>query len=397
MSRERAALTGFVSGLIAVVIVAVPVVAGCAAVTVKGQTVPVHVMPARSAYFTVPGDVAVFHYYGSGGWGVLWRDQYLLFAPYFSNHSLAKLLTNVDLRPDSDAIRSGVANTPIEKTRLVLIGHGHVDHAGDVGGLLDTGVLPKGQAGLVADRTTVNILAAYGSSFSCVKALEMADQGRPVPSCVPSAFRVTPLHSAHAPHLHVLGTDFEMFGGIVRRPRSDPPRNGGDFHLGYPWAFVVDLMGQDGKVAFRIHYMDAAAEPPHGVLPGAPPAGRDVDLAISCVPGFNYVGEYPDEVLRWGNVRYVMAAHWEDFFQSRRSQLRPVRTILDNHKLDQFVDKVERFLGHGPRGVVPLSGAGCKSPGCGPRGPNWALPVPGETFQFRTGAQTTLPRIPDPR
>ena len=33
-----------------------------------------------------PADVAVMHYYGSGGWGIQWRGQYLLLAPYFSNH-----------------------------------------------------------------------------------------------------------------------------------------------------------------------------------------------------------------------------------------------------------------------------------------------------------------------
>ncbi len=261
-----------------------------------------------------------------------------------------------------------------------------------MGGILDSGAIAAGHAALIADRSTTNELGVYLPRFSCVKPLDIADQAKPVATCVPSAFRVVPLHSAHAPHLELFKVDFEVFGGRQKTVRSDPPHTGAAFHLGYPWAFVIDLLDEAGSPVFRIHYMDAAAGPPHGILPGTPMPDRDVDVDIACVPGFNYVDEYPDEVLRWGNVRYVMAAHWEDFFRPWSGKLAPVPVVLDQTKLNQFVDRVEHLLGKAARGVVPL-GATPPPGAAGPRGATWALPVPGETFQFKTGAQPAAPSV----
>jgi hypothetical protein len=304
------------------------------------------------------------------------------------------LVTGRDIEPNHAAIRAGLAGTPIDKTTLILIGHGHVDHAGDVGALLDTGAIGEGRAALVADLSTTNELGPYLSRFKCVKSLEIADHGKVLQDkdnedCLPRQFfQVTPIHSAHAPHVKLFGLDVEAFGGRQKTRRKDAPHRGQDFHLGYPWAYLIDLLDEAGKPAFRIHYMDAAAEPPHGVLTGASPKDRDVDVHIACVPGFDYVDEYPDEVLRWGNVRYVMAAHWEDFFRPWSSKLEPVEIVLDEKKLNRFVDRVEHFLGPTARGVVPLGAA--PAPGtAGPRGATWAMPVPGETFRFQTGAQPT--------
>jgi hypothetical protein len=134
--------------------------------------------------------------------------------------------------------------------------------------------------------------------------------------------------------------------------------------------------------------MDAAGAPPHGLIPGMKFTDRDIDIHIGCVPGFNYVTDYPEEVLRWGQVRYVMAGHWEDFFRPSTDKLAPVNVILDNEKLDPFVDKIDASLGPTARGVSPIGGDRCTRDACGPRGATWALPIPGETFQFRTGPQS---------
>jgi hypothetical protein len=360
--------------------------------TVKKQRVPSRALASRPEDFAAPAGVVVMHYYGAGGWGIKWRGQYLLLAPYFSNHDAPTLISGERIAPKGDAIRAGLAGTPVGDTTLILVGHGHVDHAGDIGGLFDTGAIAAGRAALVADRSTTNELGAYLPRFSCVKPLDIADQAKPVADCVPSAFRIVPLHSAHAPHLELFKVDFEVFGGRQKTVRADPPHTGGDFHLGYPWAFVIDLLDEAGEPAFRIHYMDAAAGPPHGLLPGTPLSGRDVDVHIACVPGFNYVDEYPDEVLRWGNVRYVLAAHWEDFFRPWTGELAPVPIVLDEKKLNQFVDRVEHELGAGPRGVAPLGPA--PVPGAaGPRGATWALPVPGETLWFKAGPQPPAPAV----
>jgi hypothetical protein len=379
--------------------------ASACALTVKNQRVPGYPLASQANDFNAPADVVVMHYYGSGGWGIKWRGKYLLLAPYFSNHKMDHLLTGWEIEPNRAAIDAGLEGTPVADTTLVLVGHGHVDHVGDVGALLDMHKIGDRRAALVADVSTTNELGPYLPSatnvpdlhpwrFSCVKSLEIADHGNVVDKCVPPEFRVTPIHSAHAPHVKLFGLDVEAFGGRQKTQRKDPPHTGKDFHLGYPWAFIIDLLDEHNQAVFRIHYMDAAAEPPHGVLTGAASDGRDVDVDIACVPGFDYVDEYPDEVLRWGNVRYVMAAHWEDFFRPWSSKLEPVPVVLDEKKLNKFVDRVEHFLGKEGRGVAPL-GSPPQPGAAGPRGATWALPVPGETFRFQAGAQPPATSIRD--
>jgi L-ascorbate metabolism protein UlaG (beta-lactamase superfamily) len=364
---------------------------------VRGQPLPQRRLAARSADFSVPDGVTALHYYGSGGWGIRWRGEYVLLAPYFSNHEVSNLLSGAELIPNRERIARGFAGTPVGQTTLILVGHGHIDHAGDVPGYFEDGLVPPRQAGLIADTTVVNILGTSWDRFRCVNAVEPPQYGKPVQAdCLPRAIRVTPLHSAHAPHLQMLDIDFEAFGGTVTQKRTTPPVKGSDFRLGYPLAFMIDLLDPEGQTAFRIHYMDAAADPPHG-LPSAEALadGRDIDVHIACVPGFNFMTDYPQGILRAGNVRYVLAGHWEDFFRDPEGRLQPVRNVLDESKLNVFVEDVESAIeGRRSRGVKPLGE--CAPDGtCGPRGETWSLPVPGETFQFRTGPQSQQPRVAD--
>jgi hypothetical protein len=182
----------------------------------------------------------------------------------------------------------------------------------------------------------------------------------------------------------------ELFGGSVPAPAAEPSTLGKAWKLGHPWAFLIDLRDAKGKVALRIHYMDAAAGPPDGTWGAAPPDGRDVDVRIGCVPGYDFVDGYLASILRWGNVQYVIAAHWEDFLRPWGEDLRPVPVILSEKKLGQFVDAIEAELSTKSRGVQPHLGRAVDS---GPRGPNWSLPVPGETLQFRAGPRPAAPAL----
>ena len=98
-------------------------------------------------------------------------------------------------------------------------------------------------------------------------------------------------------------------------------------------------------------------------------------------------------MLRWGNVRYVMAAHWEDFFRPWSGKLAPVPVVLDEKKLNQFVDRVEHLLGPAARGVVPLGAA--PPPGAGPRGADLGAACARRDVQFKTGAQPAAPSVRD--
>jgi hypothetical protein len=374
--------------------------AGCALV-VHGQHVPEHALVPRPADFVVPPGVAVLHYYGAGGWGIKWGETYVLAAPYFTNHGLPTLLASrassaVQVVPDVAAVRAGFAGTPVGETNLILIGHGHVDHAGDVPAFFGEGLI-TGKPTLIADRSTTNLLAPMLDRFGCVAPVDYGNAEASAAKCAVPRVRITPIHSAHAPHLRVKGVEVAAFGGFVKEPRTTLPATAEDYKLGNTWAYLIDLLDEQGEVAFRIHYVDAAASPPHAIVPRALLAGRDVDVHIGCVPGFELSEDYPDGVLRHHNVRYVLAAHWEDFFQARTDRLTPLREVVDGESLERFVDIVEKAL-PAARGVVPLnkSAADCAAPReCGPHGAAWSLPVPGETFQFAAGPQTAAAPLAD--
>ncbi|HEX4620407.1 MAG TPA: hypothetical protein VH208_02470, partial [Myxococcaceae bacterium] len=167
------------------------------------------------------------------------------------------------------------------------------------------------------------------------------------------------------------------FGGKVKEPRTSLPERADDYKLGNTWAYLIDLLDPQGRIAFRIHYVDAASGPPHGIASKKLIAERDVDLHIACVPGFEQTDDYPGTLLERHHVKYVLMGHWEDFFQPRGAPLKPLRNVLDEASMGRFVKIVERALPE-PRGVAPLTEPR------GPHGKTWTLPVPGETFQFAT-------------
>jgi hypothetical protein len=355
----------------------------------RGQKVPKFILRAKPDDFKVGDDVVVMHYYGVGGWGIKWRKTYLMTGAFFSNHSMEQMIDDSShTAPDIAAIRQGFAGTPSADTNVLLLGHGHIDHAGDVSGYFEAG-LPKKKMALIADDSTVNILAPLRDQFSCVHALNEDSRDKRDGPCQIPHVRITPIPAAHAPHTELFGISVLKFSGRVGSPRkelSDQPK---DFLEGFTWAYLIDLLDDQGKVAFRIHYVDAASTPHSGIAQSSIRAERDVDVHIGCVAGFDGVDQYPDGVLQRYNTKFVLAGHWEDFFESRTKPLKLVRFILDEKKLHTFIGRIDKALGSASRGGEPINkdAKSCHSGTCGPHAATWALPVPGETYHFKAGGK----------
>lgn len=376
-------------------LVAILALAGCGH-RVRGQRIPEAVLKADPDAFR-PGEerVVVMHYYGTGGWGILWKGSYLLAAPYFSNHgywdsSFGKAV------PNGEAIAAGFAGTPFAETRVILVGHGHVDHAADIPAYPDE--VFAGEPTLVADASTVNLLGKATREKVCALPLPATvdtfgwlPTGANRPSdgfCATGDFRIRPLPWAHAPHLQCESLDaYATFGppqGIQTTSLDLPPQTGGGWIVGRPWAFVIELLDA-GEPVFRIHYVDSAASPGFVAPPPADPAETDVHVA--CVPNFDLVTDYPEALIKQQKVNYVLAGHWEDFFRSREKSLRPVG-VLDDDKMEVFVQRIETSIQPKPS-ATPINKASCgNGQTCGPRGASWTIPVPGETFWFRARRPT---------
>ena len=381
----------------AVSIACATLLSGC--FRVAGQSVPKYALDVNPADFSIANDELVLHYYGAGGWGVLWRNEYLLLAPYFSNHPLEDY-GRVDKQPRIAEIAAGVANTPFAEAGMIVVGHGHADHAGDISGYfssaLGSSTIPVGQAGLIANRTTQNMLDGVisGNPFRCEG--EPAANGAAIASCSLTGFRITPLVSDHAPNMIVdlprVGVNGLSMSGFATHQRVVWPTgkeaSPADFVAGDTWAYLIDLLNTAGDVVFRIHYMDAAAGPGNAIVPAALLAERPIDVHIACVPGFELVRDYPKNILNSANdVGYVFLGHWEDFFRDRNKKLRLVAPILNQSRLNRFVQEVETSMLPGDR-LAPVNKGASDCPTspnrCGPHGERWAMPVPGEGYRFDT-------------
>lgn len=353
-----------------------------------GQALPERAIVASAAEFDPKPDEVVLHYYGSGGWGILWRGAYIVAAPYFSNHSILDIAADT-VAPKPDAARAGLQGTPFRAMTALLIGHGHIDHAGDVPLLMELQPFDRPPV-LVADVSTVHLLAGLHKKFSCIDPVLHHQSGIVRDKCAigspqPVA-RIAAVQSDHAPHVEIRGIGVSAFVGSHDRPLTRLPSSAKDFVLGQTWAFVIDLLDEKEKPVFRIHYVDAAPNAPHGLIALPLAAARDVDVHIGCMPGHDLVQGYPTELLKQNNVRYVIGAHWEDFFHDRSATLKPLEFVLNQDNMESFLTKVEASLGTTPGPVAPVPDPRCQQPGtCGPSGARWAVPVPGQTLRFRVG------------
>jgi hypothetical protein len=118
--------------------------------------------------------------------------------------------------------------------------------------------------------------------------------------------------------------------------------------------YLIDLLHADGSVAFRIHFQDACSTPPQGFPPEL--TGQEaapIDLAITCVPGFDKVQGYPQRVIRQVQPRYVQLGHWENMFAPptrERDELR-VAPLTD---VEEFIRRLEPAMPEGAEWVLPM-------------------------------------------
>lgn len=258
------------------------------------------------------------HYLGSGGWLFRRGADALAAAPFVSHPTWLELLRRAE--PDRALIDAVVPLMP--DVEIVLVGHGHYDHAMDLP-YLATARAPA--ARFYGGKTVVNVLAAAidGPRLQAVDdRAAVADRPGQWFHNRAATIRFMPLRSTHAPHL--AGIKLAATGTVEERQSALPARPL-SWREGEPLAFLVDFL-TDGRVAFRIYYQDTASEPGTGVLPvleGADAA--PVDVAILCVGAFDQVPGNPEHILTNVRPRHVVGGHWEDFlFRKYQDPLRPV-------------------------------------------------------------------------
>ena len=302
---------------------------------------------------------------GAGGVAIRWRDDVLLFGPYFSRPGSVVAAQFARVRFDFDRIARGMAPFAGARVRAVIVGHSHFDHIADVPMVVR---LHAPDAPVWANQTGVNMLHPYLTANAV-----RPNEWTPIPG---APFRFMAIPSAHAPQLCGLNQwpcTYAM--GQVSDPWSTPwpARHYRELLCGKTHAFIVDLLNDDQSVRYRIYYNDSAAQPPKGIPPHEL---MPVDLAVICMASYHFIHDYPEVLLQALQPRHVVVSHFDDFFEAQDGAWTFVPLLTDG-KANEFMRRMRDALRDAatpPR--PPLT------PVCGPMTERWSMPVPGWPLYF---------------
>ena len=245
-------------------------------------------------------------YLGVAGYLLRWQGEALLFAPSFSNPAT---LGQPPMGVQADAAKIDALMPPASDVSMLLVGHAHYDHLLDVPRVMQ---VHTPNAKVYGSQTMGHILAAALPRERIVDAEKvMADGATPGQwfYSPKRQLRAMAIKSEHAPH--IFGIKF--LTGSYDQDLTELPRSTFGWKEGQTLAWLVDLLDEQGRPVYRIHYQDSASTPPQG-LPPVLNDGKRVDVAVLCVGSWQQVPAYPQVLLKRLQPRLAILGHWEDFF-----------------------------------------------------------------------------------
>jgi len=362
-------------------------VAGCRPVITRQIASGPHALGCAPASCGDSENLVSVTYLGISGILVEHHGHALLTSPFFSNprfgargpsalrHIAERVVTDDELlaatwvgsgpviNADTAAIERLLPRSA-DRASVILVGHGHYDHLLDVpyiathraksavifGGPSIHHML-MGDPNLRSNPTRVAVIPKDSAG-------DFSRNGRWYYS-PDSAFRFMAIVAGHAPTVRIGNLPYAFGAGAVLADLDSLPRTAGEWKLGEPYAFLIDVLGGSTRSPiFRIYFQDAPTEPPLGFPSAAVLAARGVDLAILCAATSSNVHAAPDSLLRVLKPGGVLVTHWESFF---RPQFQP-RTLSLVTNLRLFTRSLRRAL-------PPKTG--------------WVMPLPHQTIRFR--------------
>lgn len=282
--------------------------------------------PERKAQGT---DKVTVQYLGVGGFlifrGEPQKGVSILTAPLYSNPSLLEVAGDHAVRPDAELI-DRLLPEAARFAKAILVGHAHFDHLMDVPYIA---LHHATNANVYGSETTAHLLAttakamkAQGTSVVPLAEGEIWDElhdGRW--TTVTPGIRVAAIRSEHSPQVALkFGRQripFHLWRGRVDEDLERLPRSVSEWPEGTVLAYLIDFLDGD-EIKFRIYYQDSGTNEPIGFVPERLKGGRNADLTIICVGGnFRQLIHHPEGILRNTRPRFVLLAHWEDFFQTQ--------------------------------------------------------------------------------
>lgn len=321
-------------------------------------------------------DSVKIHFIGCGGYLIRRGDDAVLIDPYFSNAPLGMQ----NLKTDSAQVASFfyqnfnnsrdfsskmpknafyTEGSPFGKNvdsadqnviKAVLISHAHHDHLADLPHVFQHHLSSPDNTVLVGSETASNILRAFQTPFDPARSFFNVDsiirKKRATNDTTPVRWvsknrhlRITAVESKHAPHIWGIKIPF-ISGNVFSVPKRAPRTTFG-FKEGRNYSYLIDFLGDNERVLFRIYAASgAASRPPIGFLDPSVLAEKKVDFLILCAANFDQVANYPEALLQHIQPEQVLLGHWEDFFTPIPTLLKTPCTVrLTNIPL--FVKKVK--------------------------------------------------------
>lgn len=260
-------------------------------------------------------------YLGVGGFLIRRGVHAVLTAPFYSNPGMIRVGCFLPIAANTERIEKLLP--PVTGVDAILVAHSHYDHLLDIPYIAEHRAR---QAKIYGSKTMTHILAGANQIAKDrlvalnSKAAHFKSPGEWI-WVADRTIRFMALESEHAPHF--LGIKF--FKGKIDQDLQHLPRTAWGFKEGQTFAFVIDFMGNDGAIDFRIYYQDAASNPPYGFPPDFNNEDvKAVDLAILCVASFSEIKNYPEGIIMNTSPHHVILGHWENFF---RSPTKPFKVV----------------------------------------------------------------------
>jgi hypothetical protein len=299
--------------------------------------------PERPVPEPAVGEVQVT-FLGVAGFLIRYRTsegyETVMTAPLYSNPTIGEIATQ-PVAPDDRLIEALLPpQDELLDVKAILSGHSHYDHLMDVPYVA---LNRATRASIYGNDAMKSLLAPIAKKLGRRQLISLEDGAKALEklrcagdcplgyTAIDDRIRVWPILSEHSPQFKVpflSEKEFppvQLWRGQLAEPRKDLPTRPGEWVEGTTLAYLIDFLDAPrGKIAFRVYYQDSATREPFGFPPECLIKGRNVDLALLCVGGSETLNRKEQNLvalIRRLEPRFVMGAHWEDFFNPRKLPL----------------------------------------------------------------------------
>jgi L-ascorbate metabolism protein UlaG (beta-lactamase superfamily) len=211
---------------------------------------------------------------------------------------------------ESDPQRVAATLARIQVPDAVLVNHSHHDHILDGYAAMSLDSWRSRGVPLFGGRSCRNLLAGWRDEEVLNRCHVVADDGGSFPVRIAAngySVRVTAYRTEHSPHLKC---GYTLANGMIKEPRTSPPKNFFDYQCGETFNFLVEMSGPAGS--FRVFYLGSPFDldkRPESI----PPAGTPIDVVIMLAPSAENVRGYPEEHLARLRPRHIILSHFNTF------------------------------------------------------------------------------------